>query len=84
MQAGPWPTYSSAIAVTPSDSTLVNCRAIYVGGAGNVTIVQGPIGAQETAVLFTAPPVGSIIPVEINQGLIKATGTTATALVALS
>jgi hypothetical protein len=25
-------------AVTPSDSTILNCRAIYVGGAGNVAV----------------------------------------------
>lgn len=73
-------TYSSAFAVTPSDTTLINCRAIYVGGAGNVTITPRTGG---TAVVFTAPPVGSILPIELNQGLINA-ATTATLLVALA
>lgn len=81
MQAGPWATYSTFFAVTPSDSTRVNCRAIYVGGAGSVAVSpDGTTGAT----VFTAPPVGSIIPVELNQGRIMATGTTATLLVALA
>lgn len=75
-------TYSSFAAVTPSDSTLVNCRAIYVGGAGNVAVKSGSAGA--TAVTFTAPPIGSIIPVALDQGFIMATNTTATLLIALS
>lgn len=78
---GPWSgTYSSAVAVTTSDTVPITCRAIYVGGAGNVTITPKTGG---TAVTFTAPPVGSILPVELNQGFINA-ATTATVLVALS
>lgn len=80
MQAWQGGTYSSAIAVTPSDSTLINCRAIYVGGAGSITVT--PKGG--TAVLFTAPPVGSILPIALDGGVINATGTTATLLVALA
>jgi hypothetical protein len=34
-------------------------------------------------VLFTAVPVGSILPVELNQGLLNATGTSCTAMVFL-
>lgn len=79
MQAGPWATYSSYAAITPSSTTTLNCRAIYVGGAGNV-IVASKVGG--TLVTFTAPPVGSILPIELNQGIVDAT-TTATALVAL-
>lgn len=73
--------YGSAQAVTTSDTAPVNCRAIYVGGAGNVA-VKTTSGA--TAVTFTAPPVGSIIPVLIDGGNIMATNTTATLLIALS
>lgn len=73
-------TYASFRAVTPSDTTPINCRAIYIGGAGSVTVTAG-IGG--TPVLFTAPPVGAILPIELNQGLINATGTTATLMVAL-
>lgn len=80
MQAGPWATYSSALAVVPSDTVPVTCRAIYIGGAGSVTVT--PKGGA--AVVFTAPPVGSILPIQLDQGLINATGTTATLMVALA
>lgn len=72
-------TYSSYAAITPSSTTFVNCRAIYVGGAGNV-VVASKVGG--TLVTFTAPPVGSILPIELNQGIVDATST-ATLLVAL-
>lgn len=65
-------------AVTPSDTvdfTLV-ARAIYVGGAGNVTVVN----EDSTTALFTAPPVGTIIPGRFRR--VNATNTTATLLVA--
>lgn len=75
-------TYSSAAAITPSDTTLVSCKAIYVGAAGNVTVNMSPTGG--TSVLFTAPPVGSILPVNLSGGRVMSTGTTASALVALN
>jgi hypothetical protein len=74
-------SYGSASAVTPSDTTLINCRAIYVGGAGNVAIKTN---SGATAVTFTAPPVGTIIPVMIDRGMIMSTNTTATLLIALA
>lgn len=77
----PASNYGSAQAVTPSDTTIINCRAIYVGGAGNVAI-KTQSGA--TAVTFTAPPVGTILPIVIDGGMIMATNTTATLLVALA
>jgi hypothetical protein len=74
-------SYSSAQAVTTSDTQQVICRAIYVGGAGNVAIKTTDSAA---AVTFTAPPVGTIIPVNIEGGRIMATNTTATLLIALA
>lgn len=73
-------TYNGVAAVTPSDTTLVNCRAIYVGGAGAVAISPNPTGA---AVTLSAVPVGTILPIALDQGRIMSTGTTATLLVAL-
>ncbi len=67
---------SGAAAVTPSDVTTFEPSQIYVGGAGNVTVKPAAGGA---VVLFTAPPVGSILPVLAVQ--VMATGTTATAMV---
>lgn len=70
--------YTRAIAVTPSNSTVVACRALYIGGAGNVAVTTEAGG---TAVTFTAPPVGSIIPVAAYN--VMSTNTTATLIVAL-
>ena len=73
--------FGSAIAITPSDTIPVNCRAIYVGGAGNVAVKTT---STATAVTFTAPPVGAVLPIVIDGGQIMATNTTATLLVALA
>jgi hypothetical protein len=75
--------YNKAVAITPSDTVDIYpdarlVAAIYVGGAGNVTVRL----QDDTTVLFTAPPVGSILPVACKR--VMATGTTATAMVALS
>lgn len=78
MQTGPFSTYASAKPITPSDTAAQTYRAIYVGGAGNVTVVT----TGGDTVTFTAPPVGTILPVEVQ--LVKATGTTATLLVGLA
>lgn len=79
---GPWSgTYTSYQAVTPSDTTRISCRAIYVGGAGNVAVSPD---AATAATTFTAPAVGSILPLELNQGRIMSTNTTATLLIALA
>ena len=79
MMAGNLDGYSRAVAVTPSDATNFTdgaCHAIYVGGAGNITAV-----VNGTAVLFTAVPVGTILPVRATR--VNSTATTATAMVAL-
>jgi hypothetical protein len=67
-------------AVTPSDSTdlsLGTCRAIYVGGDGNISIVDG----AGTTVVFIGLTANSILPVQTAR--INATGTTATSIIAL-
>lgn len=71
--------YSDQIALTPSDTTQVFCRAIYVGGAGNVAVKA----KNGTAVTFTAPPVGTILPVNLDGGQVMSTNTTATLLIGL-
>jgi hypothetical protein len=66
-------------AVTKSDSTDfdVLCRAIYVGGAGNVVAVM----YDGTAVTFTGVPAGTLLPIACRR--INSTDTTATSMVAL-
>jgi hypothetical protein len=67
-----------AVAITTSDATVIPVtRGIYVGGAGNVTVRMEDGGT----VLFTAVPVGTTLNLAVD--MIMATGTTATALVAL-
>lgn len=72
--------YGSVTAITPSDTTVVFCRAIYVGGAGDVA-VRTVDGA--TTATFKAPPVGTVLPVAIDGGHVMA-ATTATLLLALA
>ena len=72
--------YGSYKAITPSDTTLINCEAIYVGGAGSLTISPD---ATTAGIVITAPPVGSILPISMTGGRIMA-ATTATLLVALA
>lgn len=67
-----------ASAVTKSDSTVVNCRALYVGGTGDVAVI--PYG-QTGAVTFPAVPAGTILPIACAK--IMSTNTTATNMVAL-
>lgn len=73
--------YGSAAAVTKSDTTVVNCRALWVGGVGDVAVKTVP-GA--TAVTFTAVPAGTLLPVSIDGGQVMSTNTTATLIVALA
>ena len=67
-----------AAVITPGASALANVtRGIYVGGTGtlNVTTLGG------TTTLFSAIPVGTIIPVRATH--ILSTSTTATLIVAM-
>lgn len=71
-------TYQTAAAITPSDTAAQSYRAIYVGGAGNVAVTT----TGGNVVTFTAPPVGTILPVEVQK--VMATNTTATLLIGLA
>lgn len=62
--------------VTPSDTTALSFRRLFVGGAGNVRIQhQG----SDTAVTFTGVSAGTYLDVAGNR--VMAAGTTATNLV---
>jgi hypothetical protein len=68
------------VAVTPSNTVDLpygECRALYVGTGGPVTVV----GSNGVAVLFNNAPSGSVIPVQAKR--VNVTGTTATDIVAL-
>jgi hypothetical protein len=68
---------AEAAAVTPNDSTQIRARALYVGGAGNVSVVMA--GGQ--TVTFANVPAGALLPIEV--AVVRATGTTATNIIAL-
>lgn len=64
--------------VTPSDSTvLTGVRALWVGGAGTVNIVA----VDDTSAVSLTVPAGTLLPIFVKQ--VRATGTSATLLVAL-
>jgi hypothetical protein len=72
-----------ARAVTKSDTTVVACRALYVGGAGNVTVLMegdAASGGSGTAVEFVGVPAGTVLPISCNKVM---AATTATSIVAL-
>lgn len=73
---------STALAVTPHDSNEVTSngtypRALWVGGAGNLTVTMADGGD----VLFSAVPAGTMLDIQVSH--VKATGTAATNIVAL-
>lgn len=72
--------YSSYEVVTPSDSTDVTFDALFVGGAGNVT-VNPETGGQGGNITITGVTAGSILPIAGYR--VRSTGTTATNIVAL-
>lgn len=69
-----------AFNVTPSDSLdlPIASRGLYVGGAGNLAVTT-TAGYNAT---FADVPAGSIIP--LRAARVRATGTTATGIVALA
>jgi hypothetical protein len=69
-----------AVAITPDNSNdlAIYAKSLYVGGAGNISLVTKRGTANVT---FTAVPAGTILPVQVSR--VNATGTTATAIVAL-
>ena len=70
---------TKAVVVSPSDTVNlpVGCIGLYVGGTGNVTIVN----PDDTTCLFTAVPVGAVIPTAVKR--VNNTATTATLIVGL-
>ena len=65
--------------VVPDDGAILpfESRALWVGGGGNLTVTMSEGGS----VTFQGVPAGTLLPVSVSQVL--ATGTSATAIVAL-
>lgn len=75
------PGATGGFTVTPSNSTNFNqkARALYVGGVGDVTVLTNK--DSNVTVLFSAVPVGTILPIECWR--VNSTGTSATLITAL-
>lgn len=69
----------NAATVTPSDSTVLNARALYIGGTGDLAVI--PIG-NSSPVTFVGVPAGVVLPLQVTK--VMATNTTATDIVAIS
>jgi hypothetical protein len=65
-------------AITPSDSTVINVRALWVGGAGNVAVIAMQDTAAQT---LSAVPAGTLLPVSCSK--VMSTNTTATLILGL-
>lgn len=72
-------TAFDAFAVAPSNSNdlATVARALYVGNTGDITLDT----PESTSILFSNVQAGSILPVMVKR--VRATGTTATGIVAL-
>ena len=64
-------------AVTPSDSTVVACQALYIGTTGNVAIIAE---GDSAAVTLKNVPVG-VLPIACKN--VMSTNTTASDIVAI-
>jgi len=77
--------FTSAVAITPNDSTDLPggaCEAIYCGTGGSVILQMdnSSTGVARADVTFANLPAGTVLPVRANR--VK-TGGTATGLIAL-
>ena len=64
-----------AFAITKSDSTVIQARALYIGVTGDVAVVTE---GRTASVTFKNVPVG-VLPVQVTQVL--STGTTASEII---
>lgn len=70
----------SAVAVTPHDSTNLTTvsRALWVGGAGNISVEMADTG---TAIVFVGVAAGTLLPLRVSR--VNSTSTTATSIVSI-
>lgn len=68
---------TTAVSVTPSDSTVVLFSALYIGATGNLAIKT----AAGTTVTFASVPAGFF---PVSGTAVMATGTTASSIIALT
>lgn len=75
-----------AKAVVPSDSTIITfgCRALYVGGSGNLAVILAedydPASPTANSVTFANVPAGSVLPIAVVKVLAATSATNILAL----
>lgn len=69
--------YFSAVTPDNSNDLAYATRALWVGGAGNLSVID----LDGNTVAFTGIPAGTLLPIRVAR--VRATGTTATNIVAL-
>ena len=69
---------SSAVEVTPSDSTMLAPGALYVGGGGDIVV---KLIDNTSTVTFVGVPTGMILPILVE--MVYTTGTDATDMLIL-
>lgn len=76
---------SQGRAVVPADNTAIpECRAIWVGGAGNIAVKFADVADPTVsggAVTIVGVPAGTLLPFRVK--CVMSTNTTATSIVAL-
>jgi hypothetical protein len=72
---------SVAFAITPTDGVDLtsNTRALWIGGAGTLTVNMAGDG---NSVLFSGISAGTLLPIQVSR--VSSTGTTATLIVGLN
>lgn len=68
------------VSLTPSDTTSVNCKSLYIGNTGDVALAPS---TTADAVIFYNVPSGTFLPVELKSGRVMSTNTTATGIISL-
>lgn len=70
----------NGFSVTPDDSSdlSITCRALFVGGAGDISAV---LAADSSSIMFANIPAGTVLPMSVKR--VEATLTTATDIVGL-
>ena len=71
------PAHVAEAAVNGTPFTNGVCRSLYIGGAGNASLLM----PDNSTVIFSALAAGTVLPVRASQ--VNTTGTTATDIVAL-
>lgn len=66
-----------AVEVTPSDTTLVNARALWIGGTGNLAVqFAGDVNnGDDTAKTLVGIPAGTLLPIAVARVMAATTCT---------